>query len=175
MQPALLFSKLSSTFTISPISQSFFVTPAAIAGVVRTSIGRNTSKHPCRFGSEADVANPICDVCSAAKAGSRRRDCESTPQSRNNPVSVPLLDRQAERLDHAAPLLDLGGEHGVGLSRRAQHRVEAHVGEFFRTSGDFTMSSIAALSVARICGSVLAGAKKPTQVAAVKPGKPCSA
>src|SRR5215510_4181444 len=44
-----------------------------------------------------------------------------------------------------------------------------------RTSGFLTVSLIAALSVAMICGSVLAGTKKPTQEAAVKPGNPDSA
>src|SRR6185437_13145857 len=38
-----------------------------------------------------------------------------------------------------------------------------------------TVSLIAPLSAARICGSVLAGAKMPTQDAAVKFAKPCSA
>src|SRR4029078_7531438 len=46
---------------------------------------------------------------------------------------------------------------------------------FLRTSGFLTVSLIAALSVAMICGSVLAGTKKPTQEAAVKPGNPDSA
>src|SRR4029078_5110048 len=46
---------------------------------------------------------------------------------------------------------------------------------FLRTSGFLTVSLIAALSVAMICGSVLAGTKKPNQEAAVKPGKPDSA
>src|SRR5580704_6438601 len=46
---------------------------------------------------------------------------------------------------------------------------------FFCTSGVCTMALTAPLRVASTCGSVLAGAKKPTQDAAVKPAKPCSA
>src|SRR4029078_12745732 len=46
---------------------------------------------------------------------------------------------------------------------------------FLRTSGFLMVSLIAALSVAMTCGSVLAGAKKPTQDAAKKPGNPDSA
>src|ERR1700683_1318390 len=45
----------------------------------------------------------------------------------------------------------------------------------FSTSGVCRMALMPPLSVARLCGSVLAGAKKPPQDAAVKPGKPCSA
>jgi len=73
-----------------------------------------------------------------------------------------------------APLRDLALDPRGELGRRAAEDVEAEVAEALRTSAAARMRSVSAIRRSMMAGEVPAGAIKPNQGTASKPGKPAS-